>query len=460
MESHKMRLSGLLLLLLPLVDSSTTLTSNQHGFADKFVDALYEEENECSSSLGVSMAFSLIYPSADTANQVEMQDVFGFPSTESHRQLLWNATQTRLNESYDGKCLQPDDAGEEAACEIEEATLKIANRVWLSDSLIVSDEYSDLLGPYLFQLDFNSGDAGSVVNQWVSDSTHGRVKSILPDGPLAGIVVAVNTIYLKAAWMQPFVESMTNLDSFYSSSSRTTALPSQVNFMHTVNNFPYSDTVVPGYQILQLRFRGTMSMILALPVSEDAVPVDFQEIQPLVAGMESTKVAVALPKFRIESVYNENLKNALQSMGLESTFQGGFCFGGEGGCNGRVSSVIQKTVINLNENGVEAAAATALGDRSLPVPAVPVLFLANHPFQFFIYESEEDVVLFEGRVANPGVTYDVEPPSLDAQHNDVEFWIESFNVDPRSPMDDSSTNSLSPWMWSSLAIFGMAVLVF
>lgn len=202
-------------------------------------------------------------------------------------------------------------------------------------------------------------------------------------------------------------------------------------------------------------------MILALPETDAAAPIDFQDIQPLLSGMESTKVAVALPKFRFESVYKENLKESLQSIGLKSAFEGGLCFGGEGGCNAKVSEVIQKTVINVNEEGVEASAVTAvMVDRGAPVPDVPVLFLANHPFQFFIYESEEDVVLFEGRVGDPGSTYTVEDPSLGAQHNDESFWTDSFNVDPRSPTDPSSTNLPWTWVLNTIAMIGMTAVLF
>lgn len=113
------------------------------------------------------MAFSLLYPSADTTNQVEMQAVFGYPSTQTHRQLLWNDTQVRLNEKYNGKCIVSQDSQlEKHACEVEEASLKIANRVWVTDSLIVGDAYRNLLKGYMFQLDFHAGDAGKVINDW------------------------------------------------------------------------------------------------------------------------------------------------------------------------------------------------------------------------------------------------------------------------------------------------------
>eukprot|EP00977_Amphora_coffeiformis_P030246 scaffold45655_cov145-Amphora_coffeaeformis.AAC.1 len=105
-------------------------------------------------------------------------------------------------------------------------------------------------------MNFDSGDAGSVINRWVSESTQGLVETIVPEGPLSNVrLIALNAIYLKASWVHQFTKQMTNVDSFYESATRLTELPSQVNFMHTVNDFPYSDTAVPNYQILQMRFQ-------------------------------------------------------------------------------------------------------------------------------------------------------------------------------------------------------------
>ena len=437
---------SLLLRWMPYVGSSTpsALSSNQHSFAHELTKALYSHKNECTSSLGISMSFSLIYPGGDVTAQEQMQRVFGYPSDESHRRLVWNETQHRLVGKCDDNCAYTEDSlqqQENSACEIQKATLKIANRVYLADSFIVGDNFRELLGPYIFQMNFDSGDAGSVVNNWVSQSTRGLVETIVPDGPMTGVLlIALNAIYLKASWMHQFAKEMTNVDSFYESIARSTALPSKVNFMHTVNNFPYSDTAVPNHQILQMRFQdATMSMIMALPTKGNVRDVDFRDIRKGLAGMENTKVAVALPKFKFESVYDENLMSSLKKIGLTAPFERGLCFGGEGGCIAKVTKVIQKTVIDVNEEGVEAAAASAVVvDRSAPPPDVPVLFLADHPFQFFIYEHEEDLVLIEGRVSDPGISYDVQEPALDAKHDDPDFWIDSFNVDPKSPKDDSS----------------------
>ena len=132
----------------------------------------------------------------------------------------------------------------------------------------------------------------------------------------------------------------------------------------------------------------------------------------------------------------------------------------EGDCISKVTKVIQKTIIDVNEDGVEAAAVTAvMVDRNAPLPSVPVLFLADHPFQFFVYESQEDLVLFEGLVGDPGATYDLEEPALPAQHTDSTFWVDTFNVDPRSPTDDSSA-PLQSFLLISLVSIGIAAFLF
>ena len=428
---------------------------DHRNFADNLVAELYQSENECTSTLGISMAFSLIYPAGDELNQNQMQSVLGYPVSETTQQLVWDSTQQRLDSKYEGRCLQPS-SEEGVKCEEEEASLEIANRIWMADSLIVQDEYRTLLGQNLFQMDFESGDAGSVINAWVNASTNGLVDSVVDNGPLPNVVlIAVNAIYLKASWQTQFKKDFTNVDSFYDSPSRLNSLPSKVNFMHNVGEFLYSDTAVSGYQVLALPFVGTISMIIALPSSEKPSLIKFQEIHESLDDLETARVALAIPKFKFESIYKENLLEALQHIGLTAPFDGGLCFGGEGGCNDRVSDIIHKTVIDVNEEGVEAAAVTALVlDRGMPLDNIPVLFLANHPFQFFIYESQEDVVLFEGYVSDPGSTYTAETSALNAQHGDADFWKESFNVDPR----EHNTSSSSCWTWALSSVVTLVAL--
>jgi len=129
------------------------------------------------------------------------------------------------------------------------------------------------------------------------------------------------------------------------------------------------------------------------------------------------------------------LKVALQSLGLLSPFEGGTGFCGliKNDCL-FIDRIIQKTTIHVKEDGTLAAAATAVMlDRSGPVVSfeTPVVVIADHPFQIFIYDSVGDVALFEGVVYNPTVpSGSVISNSKGKKHSDADFWTANFNVDP------------------------------
>ena len=101
----------------------------------------------------------------------------------------------------------------------------------------------------------------------------------------------------------------------------------------------------------------------------------------------------------------------------------------------------------MNEEGVEAAAVTMVGVGLTsigPPPEDPVLMILNHPFQFFIYDKDEELMLFEGRVGNPGVP-DEEPEVelLDASHSDSDFWSSNFYVNPVERPSSGDTTTVS-----------------
>jgi hypothetical protein len=180
-------------------------------------------------------------------------------------------------------------------------------------------------------------------------------------------------------------------------------------------------------------------MIFALPIAGDTGAVPFVDIREALPKLERTRVALALPKFKFESEYRASLKDALQSLRLASPFQGGICVR-EGSCSDSIGDVAQKTVIDVNEKGVEAAAVTSLFTIvSMPLPVRPKLFMCDNPFQFFIYDENEDIILFEGIVGNPGLPEDSTGAQFQALHRDAEFWMQNFGVDPIVVMRNETT---------------------
>ncbi|KAL7537048.1 hypothetical protein ACHAWF_005642, partial [Thalassiosira exigua] len=411
----------------------------QHrSFADELTAILYRKDNECTSALGVSMAFSLIYPGSNGNGTEEIRDTLGYPEG-SNMQLVWNETTLRMSTDSDGRCAVE---GWDGGCNKYAPLLQIANSVWLDNGDALNADYELVVGSYAKQIDFQANDSAAIVNDWVHNSTNGLIDSIV-DGPLYPYkMIAINSIYLKASWQDQFSRSKTNLDIFYASTSKDDA--SKAHFMNAVFDFvPYSHDALPGYQIVQLGFAvSQMSMIFVLLTNGDSREISSAELIPALENLQSTRLALSMPKFKFESKYEDDLKEAIKQTGIVAPFGGGSLCGllDVGSCGLFISKVIQKTVVEVNEEGVEAAAVTAIFMRESAAPELddPTLMIIDHPFQFFIYDEMEDVVLFEGRVGAPDVPEAPpdEPALLTGVRSDSDFWLKNFGVDPVEPSLD------------------------
>ncbi|KAL7493413.1 hypothetical protein ACHAWT_002441 [Skeletonema menzelii] len=442
------------LLVLAQPATSAGVDSTQHRlFSDQLTSQIYSNPNEFSSALGVSMAFSLVFPGSTNDAVDEIRTVFGYfndddSSNNNNMQLVWEDVSTSLQNRADGACASGDGDDERCYGGIR-PLLSIANSIWIDDGDALNADYEAIVGKYSQQIDFQSTEAPKVVNQWVNNETNGLVDSIVQEGEqLPGVLIAINSLYLKAAWEKHFYESNTNLDSFYSSQLRSNEV-AKAHFMHQVGEMLYSHDVMAGYQIVQLPFASSsMSMVFVLPTSTNNMAlVPSSTLVPALKSLQKTRVALALPKFKFESMYDDNLKEALQDIGIVSPFKEGtqsLCniFAADTYPCDRlfISRVLQKTVVDVNEEGVEAAAVTAvfLSKTAFdPMDQVdPVLMMMDHPFQFFIIDEDEDLVLFEGRLGKPEIPAGGESPSssqLDLVHADEDFWPSSFGVNPVNP---------------------------
>lgn len=402
---------------------------NQRAFADSLTSKLYENENDCTSALGVSMAFSLIYPAMTGNSYSQVQNAFGYPA-DNKSQLVWNNATTKLNGEYQGLC--PFEG-----CRRKEPIVSIANSVWIDSQGTLDPTYNDVVKDLLFWIDFTDVSAADQINAWVNETTRGLIDQIVQQQDLQNLILlALNSIYLKANWAKAFAVGQTNEDVFYKDAARTVVSNNNAHFMHTVEFFPYSETALPDYQIAKLPFTSnSLSFIIVLPKSgvETSSLVNSANLVDALPSLKTERIALALPKFEIKSTYSETLKSSLQSLGIRAPFAGGLCVY-ENDCRSLIEFVIQKTFISVDEDGVEAAAVTAIGvARSSARPTVtPTLFMADHPFQFFIYDELTQLVLFEGRVGSP-TPQGGSVAALTARHSDSDFWTSNFNVDPTAP---------------------------
>jgi serine protease inhibitor len=428
--------------------SANVEPSNQQSFADELTSNLYTKANECSSALGVSMAFSLVYPGCTDDGITEIQDVMGYPD-DTNMQLVWENQTQRMLAASPGGCLGG------SFCDADAPLLQIANSVWFDDGDTLNQDYEAVVGEYAKQIDFEAADSPVIVNEWVSDSTNGLIDSIVDESkPLFPpyVLIAINSIYLKASWAEQFPKYKTNLDSFYATSAKDVNEASDAHFMNNVDYFSYSHDALPGYQVIDLPFASsTMSMIFVLPNyvatngEGDTVAHVFDAVtsRDLIAALEnlsSTRVALSVPKFKFESKYDDGLKDALMSTGITAPFTEGsraLCGIFENAANCEkliIDKVVQKTIIDVNEEGVEAAAVTMVGVSLTSIGPVitddPVLMVLDHPFQFFIYDKTEDLVLFEGRLGAPELPEGMPEMALtEGKHSDNDFWLNEFGVE-------------------------------
>lgn len=227
------RLLSPLLLFTHASIASGGITEDFRLFADQLSPQLHDNTNDCTSCLGISMCFGLVYPGATGETKAEISDALHLPDTSS--ELVWQQTADGLTSTYDGACIGESYDG--GPC-TKKATVEIANSVWIDVDASLKPEYEELVEEQLHQIAFGEEDAGGRINDWIANATNGLITDVLEEGPIRATLVAVNAIYLNATWTSPFAEEHTSQDIFYSSVTRDAeAIKSNFNLPLPLNHF-------------------------------------------------------------------------------------------------------------------------------------------------------------------------------------------------------------------------------
>ena len=289
--------------------------------------------------------------------------------------------------------------------------LRVANRLWGQKGFhflpaflkVASDDYGAELG----LVDFKQAEgARKTINSWIEKQTDHKIQDLLAPGVLDAStrLVLTNAIYFKARWEHEFSESATSEAPFHLSARQEITAP----LMYQQYRLRYSE---PGdVQALELPYAdgGTLSMLILLPKKIDGLSdlekqLTSENLQKWSAGLKSRLVNVYLPKFKMTSEFE--LGDVLSSMGMPLAFSDKADFSGMSAEEQLYfSAVIHKAFVDVNEEGTEAAAATAVALRAAtgrPRPETPVEFRADHPFIFLIRDNRTDAVLFLGRLVKP-----------------------------------------------------------
>jgi len=370
------------------------LVAGNSAFAFDLYQRLRQEGdgNLFYSPVSISLALAMTYAGARGETEEQMAATMHYTLPQERLHPAFNALDTALT-SYDGA---------------DAFQLNIANAIWGQEGYKFLPAFLDTLaenyGAGLRTLDFvkETEAARKTINNWVSDQTEEKIQDLIPQRVLNDAVrlVLTNAIYFNGKWALTFEKKDTHDGPFTLLDGSTVSVP----MMSQTKTFKYAEG--DGYQAVELPYRDSnMAMLFVLPETGR-----FEEIEAVFSAESVTAITESLtpqlvklfvPKFTFESEFN--LSETLIEMGMPTAFGNADFSGMTGDRDLFISKVLHKAFVAVDEEGTEAAAATAvimeLGAALDPEQSV--LMKLDHPFLFLIRDNSSGTVLFIGRVLNP-----------------------------------------------------------
>jgi serine protease inhibitor len=284
-------------------------------------------------------------------------------------------------------------------------TLRSANSAWLRIGLKPRRQFPNAIrvayDAGVATLDFSKPDAVEKINAWVNAATEEVIPQVVDRLDPETEFALVNTTYFKGKWAQPFDKADTRAGPF----TRVDGTKRDVNMMKAWLNVPYADT--GSWHAVAIPYSGDrLQMVVATskdPANSDALKQELVRSRLSATlgrlAMEERKVALTLPRFKAN--YGADLTAALSALGLKKAFGAEANYRKITKRTIRRTSVIHRAVVEVTEEGTEAAAASAVvGVRSIS-PTPRTTFTADHPFFFVIVDKPTGTVIFEGYIADP-----------------------------------------------------------
>jgi len=288
--------------------------------------------------------------------------------------------------------------------------LSVANALWPKRGYRLLPNFLETLrlhyGAGLRPLDFSADPEGSrrTINAWVGRQTRGKITDLLPPRSIKPNtrLVLTNAVYFKGAWKLRFDARLTGPQTFWLAPGRGVKVPMM---RHRTARFLYGE--FKDLQVLSLPYAGgRMSMVVLLPRRVDGLAgLERSLTSPALIGWLSSlrrrKVRVWLPRFKLTSRFS--LKKTLSAMGMPDAFdrvRADFS-GMTGGRDLMIDKVLHQAKIQVNEQGTEAAGATAVIMVPRGMVRRPPAFRADRPFVFLIRDERTGGILFMGRVVDP-----------------------------------------------------------
>ncbi|KAH8352074.1 hypothetical protein KR084_001787, partial [Drosophila pseudotakahashii] len=352
--------------------------------AGRFTDDLYQllakdnaNKNLISSPLSVEIVMSMVYMGAGGKTAQEMRNVLKLSADKKEVARKYKDFMTNLE-------------GREKV-----AILELANRIYVNDRYSLVPEFNQVVKDS-FKAEAEAisvkdrKKAASIINKWVKEQTRNRIKSIAEENDMTEALTAVllNAIYFKGQWQNQFNSSKTKQTDFRTAYKKVVP----VQMMSQLGEFRAGYIPKLDAKVIELPYsNSSLSMVIFLPDKIDGLPELEKKIATFPGYMPVQKVDLKLPKFKIE--FKALLKDTLKKMGIVDAFSEEADFSGLVKARAKISRVIQKAFIEVNEEGAEAAAITQMA-----VPG-PFEFNADHPFAYVIRDKK--TIYFQGHFVKP-----------------------------------------------------------
>ncbi len=349
------------------------------------------DKNVFFSPYSLSTAMAMLYAAAEGETKAQIQKTFYYPSMDilnPNSAALYNQF-NKPNPNYD---------------------LSTVNNLWMQQGLTPNKAYVDTVQRYYggqvtnLDLQNSSETSRQTINKTIANHTKQMIPELLPKGSIKSdtVTVLTNAVYFKGDWQMPFSQTSTSNKPFYPFKGQST----DVKMMYQQADLSYTED--DQVQVVQLPYKGDdLSMLVILLKAKGAAAMQqvVKDLTPAklkrwTSDAKIEDVQLSLPKFKLQEDYK--MKSLLIDMGMPIAFnkQSDFSLFNVD-MPLFVDSVIHKAVIEVDEKGTKAAAATGIVVATESASAPPITFKADHPFIFMIKDNKTDAILFLGQVNKP-----------------------------------------------------------
>lgn len=369
-----------------LTSAEQKLVSGSNAFAfDLFrqINTDQRSSNVFMSPLSASMALGMTVNGAGGSTYDAMHNTLR----------LGDASKQEVNEGYESliALLRGLD---------KSTDFRIANSIWYEQTFPFNDGFlgdsKSFFDAEVKGLDFKNPSSLATINSWVNQSTAGKIPAILDTIDPDEKMFLINAIYFKGSWQKQFDKSKTTDQPFFALDKTTPTVPLMHQAEATLRIARASN-----YQAVDLLYgNSAFAMTIVLPnagvdINAFAESLTGDAWKTLEESFTEQKSDLYLPRFQL--TWERKLNPDLTSLGMGIAFSDNADFTGMSplGHHLAITNVIQKTFVDVNEEGTEAAAATSVG---IGVTSAPPSIIVNRPFVFVIRERFSGTILFMGKI--------------------------------------------------------------